>query len=120
MFSVLAIPLACCVRLKCTGQVNMRTTRRTAGVAFGLDMITGLALLILGSLSVCGILPRNTIRGGILIGLGCVQLILAFPVSFYNGIILGICKKMEPAAGKRNLTITLGIRDFKVENLSTN
>lgn len=81
MFSALSIPLG-----KMRGDpVKFRM------VGFGLDIITGLVLIILGSLSVKGTLPWNKIGGGFLIGLGCLELGLIFVVNVYEICLLFHC-----------------------------
>jgi len=44
---------------------------------FGVDIITGLALLIIGCLSISGVIPCNVIVGGFMVGIGCLELVLA-------------------------------------------
>ena len=53
-------------------------------VACGADIITGIALLIIGCLSISGIIPCSAIGGGFMIGIGCLQLIAAPVVTLGN------------------------------------
>ena len=56
----------------------------TITLSLGADIITGIALVVIGSLILSGVIPCNTIVGGVMIGLGCLQLILAPMLAYHN------------------------------------
>ena len=52
------------------------------------DMVTGIALVVIGSLILSGIIPCYSIVGGLLIGIGCLELAMSPLIAIFNHFIL--------------------------------
>jgi hypothetical protein len=74
MFSAISIrgTLYCAALFK--HNIAVEVTTKLACV---MDVVSGLALLIIGCLSISGVLPCNAIVGGFMIAAGCINLIAA-------------------------------------------
>lgn len=57
--------------------INCVDLKMTTKMACTGGIIIGLALLIIGCLSISGAIPCNTIGAGFMIGIGCLQLVIA-------------------------------------------
>jgi uncharacterized membrane protein len=67
---------------KCLPENCQKNFHRIFVAAFALDMITGIALIIIGSLAISGIIPCNAIGVACITALGCLQ---------FAAFLAGIC-----------------------------
>jgi hypothetical protein len=86
MFSSVALcSTILCVKAGCDADPSV-----VSKVTFGADIVIGLALLIIGCLSISGVMPCSAIGGGFMIGLGCLNLILTTLITERNCNIISI------------------------------